>query len=750
MSVANANLDLSTIGSEDFDALAQKINSFYTSDNSIKTNLAYSWERNQLMLDGKQWIQWAGDKASGGQWRPVTVSKQNEYIPRPVTNYLFSVYQTLKAYMIKNKPRSEVFPNTQEYKDKTAAKIATLILEVNWKRLKEAYNYEAAAGTLLTYGTVFKKSYWDTTSINLVKVPKMIDQPITDPMTGEILGIEQVPEVDPETQQPVEVELPLGDVSTYIIDPFRMALDPLATHLYDAKWIMEYSIQTLDWIQQVYGKEAEGYTGLAAEVQEDSELNTSMRRWYNLKLSSGVRTGGVGSLSGSAASDTMVENSAVVKEYYERPSSRYEHGRMIVVAGDKVVYSGESPYSGPEQGDWHPYSECRWELVPGRFWGKSPLDDCIEVQKRINTIDSATILSRKTMAFPQRMAPIGSGISPGEWTGRPGELRLYRDTGTGSKPEIIPPIGPDASVFQEREQNVESLKEISGAIDILRGDRPAGVNAASALSLLYEVGTGKLFPILDRWKMFIEEDQKKQLRLTSKNYKEPRQDFIRSLKAKNTDLLESDINQFIGSDLYDNCNVVVEAGSNVPKLQAAKQAMLIQSVQLGLLDLTNPENRIKLQQDLGIAGYDAEVAADRKRAQWENDLMDNVVYSPQNQPVVLAIDNHAIHKDEHNRRMKSPTFMSQPPEVQQAYMQHCAEHEQFEMMAQQAAILQSTAMGVPAGVNSPGGPQEAAPQGQKPSQAGNARSGGLTPQVKNAIGGGSDLVNPSNLEGRGQ
>lgn len=754
MSITNSNLDLSTTSSEDLEQLAHKINTHYTSDSSVKASLSYNWERNQLMLDGKQWLMFQGDRTTGGQWKSAAVSKANEYIPRPVTNHLFSVYQTLKAYVIKNKPRSEVHPNTREYKDKVAAKIANLILECNWSRLKESYNYEAAASTLVTYGTVFKKSYWDTTSINMVKVPKMVPTPITDPMTGQMIGIQEMPEIDPVTQQPVMVELPLGDVSTYIIDPFRMALDPLATHLYDAKWIMEYSVQTLDWVVQTYSKEAPGYTGLAEEVTEETQLNSSMRRWFQMKTSSGTSSNGLGATSGSNSSDVMVENSCVVKEYYERPSQNNPKGRLIVVAGSKTVYAGESPYNGPEQGDWHPYSECRWELVPGRFWGKSPLDDAVELQKRLNTIDSTVILNRKSMAMPQWMIPVGCGIEPGSITGRPGQLHFYRDTGSGAMPTKVPGVGPDTSVFEERSMVIGDMKEITGAIDILKGDRPPGVNAASALNLLYEVGTGKLFPILDRWKAFVEDDQKKQLRLVSKNYKEPRPDFIRALKAKNTDLLESDINHFIGEDLYDNCNVVVEAGSNIPKLQASKQAVLTEQAQLGILNLQDPTNREEYLQALGISGFDSDIGPDKKRAEWENDLMDNVKYSPMNKPVVLAIDRHEIHIDTHQNRMKSPTFMSMPPEVQQAYMMHLQEHEQFQAMAQQAAMLQAQAMQAPSLVGHPGGSQMASPEGggggpQEAPAPGNAhqgshQGGSMSKDMKNAIHG-ADVLTPASL-----
>lgn len=746
----NNNLDISDISTDDYDQLQSRINSFYIQDSSTKSQLSYHWERNQLMLDGRQWITYDGESTTGGQWRDLKVTSSNEYLPRPVTNYMFDQYQTLKSYFIKEKPRSKVYPNTQTHKDKMAAKIGNLILEGNWIHLKEQFNYETAAAAMVTYGTVFKKSYWDTSSINLVKVPKMVTKPITDPNTGQEIGSTEEQETDPITGDDLFEELPIGDVNTYVIEPYRMTLDPLAMHLHEARWIFETSIQSLDWIIETYQKDAPGYTGLADTVQEETDLNGSLRRWYNLRNTSGTRDVSFTSSStgnGSGSSDVMIDNAAVVKEYYEKPSASHPKGRMVVIANDVCVFAGPSPYDGPEQGDWHPYSECRWEIVPGRFWGKSPLDNVSELQKRLNSIDSVTILTRKTMAVPQWLIPMGSGMTPGSITGRPGQEHFFRPD-AGAMPMKVPATANDPSVFQERAQVVTDMQSISGAIDILKGQAPQGVTAASGLSLMYEIGTGKLYPIMDRWKLFVEQDQKKQLRLVGTKYKEPRPDFIRMLKSRNTDLVETDLNQFIGSDLYDNYNVIVEAGSNIPKLQAAKQSMLMQLAQLGMLNLQNAENRVQFQQDMGIMGYDGDIEPDSNRANWENDLLDNLLNSPDTKPVVLAIDNHQIHLEIHQNRMKNPTFMSLPFELQQAYMAHVAQHDQMQAQADQAAMLKQQAM-------APSGPSQAAPKGQTSQPAGTnasqpagvqaGKGKGLHEAQHNAIIGGTDTMNPATL-----
>src|SRR5690606_35449448 len=160
--------------------IAKDIEGFYKADSNIKTTLSYHWERNHLMLDGQQWIVYDGEYRTGGQWKQLEVSRANEYIPRPVTNYIYDSYQTLKSYLIQHRPRSTVTPNTQRYEDKQAAKLANLVVECNWERLKEEKNYEYASACLITYGTVFKKDFWDVSSTMMAKIPRMIEEPITD------------------------------------------------------------------------------------------------------------------------------------------------------------------------------------------------------------------------------------------------------------------------------------------------------------------------------------------------------------------------------------------------------------------------------------------------------------------------------------------------------------------------------------------------------------------------------------------
>lgn len=721
------NLDLTEVATSDHVRLASEIEIFYNTDSSTKLQLSYNWERNHLMLDGKQWITYNREEQTGRLWSEVNVSRSNEFIPRPVTNYLFDVYQTLKSYLVQNRPRSSVRPNTHTIEDKVAARVAEMVSECNWERLKEEQNYEYAASCGLVYGTVFKKDYWDTTAPTMATVPKMEERPVISPVTGLPTGeSEMVEAIDEETGSIMTEEVPLGDVNTEIVEPYRIALDPLAGDLHTARWVMEYSIQPLNWIRDMYdGKKGKGYTGKAKDVKEETNLSESLRRFYELRTSSGIRYFGQGfyGTAGDGSTDQMVSNAAVVKEYYERPSQKHPQGRLIVVANGVTLYAGDSPINGSDIDDWHPYSEFRWEVFPGRFWGRSPLDDASEIQKRINSVDATIVLTRKTMAIPQKLIPKGSGIRKGEWTGRPGQQIEYR-VAEGVKPETISPAGVDAQVFQERAQLVSDMKQITGAMDILRGDRPPSVSAASALELLHETATGKLRPALDRWKKFIETSQKKQLKLVANNYTEPRESFIRLLKERNKSFSDNVLDKFIGEDLRDNCNVKIEAGSNIPKLIAAEKAQLLQAAQLGVLKLENEENRIKFLDKMGIRGFGGSPSADVSRSEEENLHLNALAMNPDNRPIVLDVDDHQIHIEIHKRAMKEPAYLEADQVVQEAYLRHIAEHQEKIDEAQHKQQMEAMAMG-----QQPPAPEDAG----MPKSKLKARGKGVSEEVQQQI-----------------
>jgi hypothetical protein len=172
-------------------------------------------------------------------------------------------------------------------------------------------------------------------------------------------------------------------------------------------------------------------------------------------------------------------------------------------------------------------------------------------------------------------------------------------------------------------------------------------------------------------------------------------------------------------------NVKIEAGANIPKLQSAEKSQLLQLAQVGTLNLEDPQNKMEFNRRMGVVGFDNEIGPDARRAQWENSMMDSIHLSPDNKPVMLADDQHEVHKEIHLRRMKEPSFISQPQEVMDAYMAHIEEHQKMIDDQKAQAMQEAAVTGKPGG----GGPPKMPTKGQGPGVAHDVREQVFSPDI---------------------
>lgn len=687
------DLDLEKLDSDDLVVIAAQVEEVCKVAPYYQERMAYVWMQNIHFLLGDQHIYY---NSITRQFEIIPTSRNNDFVPRPITNFFQPLSSSIVSILTRNRPSADVSPNSMDASDIGAAKLASRVQDVKWEDDQMETKLMEAALWSVACGTIFRKDYWDTSYGKVVRVPQtqMIEQMVLDEFGQLQVTQKEEPIVGPDGS-PTFDELPLGDNAVNIIDPFRMIVDPNATNMDSMAWIAETSVQRLHWVKENFAKEGNGFTGWGAEVESDSNVTTMLELSQRLKT---LSTKGSGAYGGTSSLQTNLKNCCILKELYVRPSARHPKGQMIVVANNKVLYRGPSPYYDGTTNSWHPYTIFRWELVPGRFWGKSLLEDLIEPQRRINAIDSAVILNRKTMVSPQKLIPAGCGIPDGQWSGAPGLQLGYRPVGAnGAKPEIIPGIALPPQVQQERDTTKAEMFQIARTNEILQGIRPTGVGTYSALQLLQEQSFATLSPQIHRWEKFIEEGETKKLKLIATKYREPRPEFINKLRVMSKDVTDIEIANFIGSDLRDNCSVRIEAGSTIPRSNAAKQQQLMDLAQTGVLGdiISNPVNKQKFLEKMGVTGFDSDFEADVKRAGWENDMLENGMASG---VAILPMENHQIHLQIHLNRMKDPSFMRMDPVIQQMFLDHTQQHEmilqqQMIQQAQQQALMQGNLPG---------------------------------------------------------
>ena len=674
--------ELGLIGEEnkekELDEIAQEIEDYYKQDIADKLLRAQVWDEAIRFCDGDQHIEYS---ISTNRFQPVTITRNNDFVPRPTTNYILPIVRTIVSRLTKQKPQAKVRPNSQDPRDIGSAKVSDLVLDVKYEELREEEKQQEKAYWGVITGTVFKKIFWDENTFKVIKIPRTetVIETITD---------EQGNLIPQEREQTKEEEFNVGDVGSSVIPPFNIAFALNTRSPLEMEWIMEYSVQKLDWIKKNYNKKEKGYTGRTDEVKEEKGLSVILQYEYKLRTLTGRNSGGYYS-TGSGA-EMVVKNSAVLKEYYQKPTEKYPRGRMIVVANGIPLYNGDSPYYADGFEDsWHPYVEWRFEIVPGRAWGKGLVEELIPINRRINAIDSLIILNRRTMAIAQWLIPEGSGVPNGFINGRPGLNITYRPVGAnGAKPEKVEASALPQQVYQERNQAVEDIKRLGMTQDVLEGTNPVGVKTAYQLEQLLENALDSLGAMFQRWEKSFEREETKKLLLISKKYKEPRVELGKKLKAINKDVTDIELEMFMGEDLRDNVNVRVEPYSSIPRSKAGENAVLRELVQGKVLDVvTNSINKKEFLEKMGIKGFEYQITPDVKRAQWENSIIENgdaqdLLVDPNNpQGSVLELDNHEIHIVIHSARMKDPNVSI---EIRQLYITHIEEHLEYLKTGMQA------------------------------------------------------------------
>lgn len=144
----------------------------------------------------------------------------------------------------------------------------------------------------------------------------------------------------------------------------------------------------------------------------------------------------------------------------------------------------------------------------------------------------------------------------------------------------------------------------------------------------------------------------------------------RSSTFKN-EMGEWETKQFQQADIEGGMDINIEAGSSIPRSQTAEQAALVDSVKLGLIDISDPGTHYKVLEELGQSQFKNDVDIDVKDAKQEwSDFIETGKTRPR-----LGIDDEVIHLKDAARRAKTDQFFQLSPDMQKAWIEHVGYHD---------------------------------------------------------------------------
>jgi len=469
-----------------------------------------------------------------------------------------------------------------------------------------------------------------------------------------------------------------GDICIKPETPFHVFVpDFREQELEGQPYLIHASTKSVDWVKLNYdksldGKDIQANTTSAADILDNAFLDL-------------------------VGANDVSKDAVLCLEVWAKPGAlqKFPHGALITIIGDQIVQATEGwPYQHGE------FPFAKFDHIPtGKFYGDSVVTDLISLQREYNRTRGQIIEAKNRMAKPQLIAPMGS-VDPSKITTEPGLTILYR--AGFAPPAPLQLQGLPAYVLQELDRINSDMNDISGQHEVSKGNVPPGVTAATAISYLQEQDDTKLSHTVES----VEEGLEK-IAHHSLSHVVQYWDVARMVKVVGTDGA-FDTLMLKNSDLRDNTDIRMEAGSALPTSKAAKQAFIMDLMKMGFID---PAKGLEVMEIGGVQKLYDQIQVDIRQAQRENLKMRAVTeevlmqHIQQEQPPIQNLDStddplaapetpveptpivpvntwdeHSVHIETHNKFRKSQAFEQLPEFVKAIFEEHVTMHKEAQFM----------------------------------------------------------------------
>lgn len=587
-----------------------------------------NWRLNMNFVVGNQFAQISskGDIEESG--------KEYFWQEREVYNHIAPILETRLAKLGRVKAKAQVRPATSDDEDVASASLATKLIDAVCKENDFSSQLALANSWSEITGSAFFKVTWDAEKGHALDA------------SGEIKE---------------------GDVTITLCPPFEIFPEDIAiTDIDKQSSVMHAKVLTTKEVKRIWGKDVKG-----GEVNVFSFDNAQ-----------------VGGGFGYTASVPKIvsekrEDSVTVIEKYEAPTHEYPNGRLIIVAGDTLLYQGDMPYINGEDGTrGYPFAKqvCIDNLT--NFFGTSVVERIIPVQRAYNTVKN------RKHEFMNRMAVGVMAVEDGsvdtdnlEEEGLPpGKVVVYRQ---GSTPPImLSPTQVPSEFSREEEKLLNEFVMISGVSEVTTYSQvPANVASGTAISLLLEQDDTRIALTADSLRESIKRISKQVLRLYRQFAKVPR---VKRITGDNGDV---EIASFCAGNI-DSEDIVFDTISDIEDTLSARRAMVYDLLKLGLFadenGKLNASTKARLFEILGFGNWEDGRSNDeihRKKA-----LKENMELEKKDVPVDVY-DDHALHIAEHVRMCVSTKCVSDKA-VRDRVANHIAKHTELASLAKGVENMQ--------------------------------------------------------------
>lgn len=601
------------------------------------------WLRDLYYVANRQWIFYHPTRR---EWVDKRLQK---WIPRPVTNKVGETLQAIRTNLQAINLQAVARPVGHDTQSIAAAEIADQMAPL----IHEEHNMEQvmreADFWLIATGNACLQESWDKDNrFNRVFIQHeqcLQCGAVVPPQTVEQAG-NRCPNcgsmflqkaVGPDGQGIGEY-VAFGRGKTTALSPFEYAFPSNVTRFDDLPYIIRLRWRDKHWF------EANKPELVRRITWEKSPGDRSLQIFKSLALTNDVGTGSQFAYLGAAGSQTV--EGVTEYELWQRPTPEFPQGLVMRVLGDKQPIlldapeegiPGPFPYKDIEGNPIFPFQHAQYEHLGGRLWGRSALSPLIQKQDQLNQLDSLVQLIVQRMANPTWVIPENAGID--QITGEPGLMLKWNPLAANgnAKPERIPGAEVPSSLMALREQILKDIEDLSGAFDIIKGQKPTGIQAFSALQLLVERSQSRFTSVFKSRGEMYRKWFSTALELERQFGPDQR---VRAVVGPNRGYT---FQHFENAQLQGQIAIQIEDGSNMPKTALGKRAAIEQANQLRLLDPNDPDQKYALLSNFGLSDLVPSLNIHVQAALQLQDAFERWTENPQGPPPLVIKPWHDPH-----------------------------------------------------------------------------------------------------------
>ncbi|MBQ0017553.1 MAG: hypothetical protein KBT30_02860 [Clostridiales bacterium] len=592
---------------------------------SLRKNYEKQWQLNMNFLLGNQYC---GISSIG---EVEDYQKQYFWQEREVYNHIAPLMEARASKLATVRPKMTVVPATNSDNDLNIAKVSKNILNAVYHKLDIDKLISEATTWSEICGTSFYKVVWNSHS-------------------GMSVGLSEEGK-----------DIKEGEVDITVCPPYEIFPDNNnAEKIEDCMSIIHAKCYDVRAIKKIWGVDVKPET---LDVMSMNSTSTVGGLGYTASINKVI--------------SQKVENSALVIEKYEAPTSENPNGKLTIIAGDKVLYIGELPYiNGSDSKHGFPFIKQTSITEPNSFWGISVIERLIPIQRSYNAIKNRKHEFLNRMAMGILTVEDGSVDTDNleEEGMSPGKVLIYRQG--ANKPEMMNPGSMPSDFDKEEEKLLNEFTQVSGVTEVLlTSEITSGNISGTALEVLIEQENNRLKATTDQIKFAIKQIGKLILRM----YKQ----FATTKRICKIIGQDNSVEMFYfnGSDIGSD-DVVLDTANEIGDTLAQKRSMIFELLNAGLLTDENGKisNRVR-SKTLEMLGYGMwETQNDISELHMRKAEKENLKLCELKEQEVLSIDDHKLHIDEHIAFMLGGEYekvYAEIPKVKEMFLQHIESHKKM-------------------------------------------------------------------------